>query len=205
MNWYPKSIRKEGKIIMENEHEIIAKSPSDPQYFVRHYNYHLPQIYSYVFYKVRNTHIAEDIVSDVFYKALKNISTYKNKGLFQAWLFTIARNTVISYYRKNSREILYSYDNDRDQLDPVTVEDIVTTKESRAELLNILASLPPNQQDALLLRYIRDLKIKEIAYILNKSEGAVKSLLHRGLRNLHSELSNSENSSAIPYCKIAQL
>ncbi len=188
---------------MENEHEIIEKSQSDPQYFVHHYNHYLPQIYNYVFYKVRKTHVAEDIVSDIFYKALKNISKYKNKGFFQAWLFTIARNTVISYYRKNSRETLYSYDNDTDHPDPVTVEDIVSAKESRAELLNIVASLPPNQQDALLLRYTEDLKIKEIAYILNKSEGAVRLLLHRGLRNLHSELSNSEKGSAVPYRKIA--
>ncbi len=189
---------------MENEHEIIAKPQSDPQYFVHHYNYYLPKIYNYVFYKVRNTHVAEDIVSDTFLKALKNISKYKN-GFFQAWLFTIARNTVISYYRKNSREILYNYDNDTERPDPETVEDIVTAKESRAELLNIVASLPQNQQDALLLRYTGDLKIKEIACILNKSEGAVKLLLHRGLRNLHSELSNSEKSSAIPYRKIAQV
>ena len=61
---------------MENEHEIIAKPQSDPQYFAHHYNYHLPQIYSYVFYKVRNTHVAEDIVSDIFYKALKKTALY---------------------------------------------------------------------------------------------------------------------------------
>jgi len=191
--------------IMENEHEIIEKSQSDPQHFVHHYNHYLPQIYNYVFYKVRDTHVAEDIVSDTFYKALKNISKYKNKGFFQAWLFTIARNTVISYYRKNSREILYSFDNDTDHPDPVTVEDVVSIKESRAELLNIVESLPPNQHDALLLRYTEDLKIKEIACILNKSEGAVKQLLHRGLRNLHSELSNSEKGSAVPYRKIASV
>jgi DNA-directed RNA polymerase specialized sigma24 family protein len=57
--------------------------------------------------------------------------------------------------------------------------------------------LPPNQQDALLLRYTSDLKIKEIACILKKSEGAVKSLLHRGLRNLHSKLSHGEKCSAV--------
>jgi len=188
---------------MENEHEIIAKSQSDPQYFVYHYKQYLPQIYNYVLYKVSNTHVAEDIVSDIFYKALKNISEYKNKGFFRAWLFTIARNTVISYHRKNNRETLYSYDNDTEHPDPVTVEDIVSAKESRAELLNIVASLPLNQQYALLLRYIEDLKIKEIAYILNKSEGAVKLLLHRGLRNLHSELSNSKKGSDVPYRKIA--
>ena len=190
--------------MMENEHEITEKSQSDPQHFVHHYNHYLPQIYNYVFYKVRDTHVAEDIVSDTFYKALKNISKYKNKGFFQAWLFAIARNTVISHYRKNSREILYSFDN-TDHPDPVTVEDIVSTKESRAELLNKVASLPPNQQDALLLRYTEDLKIKEIACILNKSEGAVKLLLHRGLRNLYSELSNSEKGSAVPYRKIASV
>ncbi len=182
---------------MEYEHELIAKSQLDPQYFVHHYNHYLPQIYRYVFYKVRNTNVAEDIVSDIFYKALKNIGKYKHKGFFQAWLFTIARNTVTSYYRKNSRETLYAYDNDTDQPDPVTVEGIVSAKESRAELLNIVASLPPNQQDAIRLRYTRDLKIKEIAHILNKSEGSVKQLLHRGLRNLHSELSNGEKCSAV--------
>ena len=182
---------------MENEHEIIAKSQSDPQYFVHHYNYYLPKIYNYVFYKVGNSNVAEDIVSDIFYQALKNISKYKDKGFFQAWLFTIARNTVISYYRKNNRETLYTYDNYTDQPDPVTVEGIVTAKESRAELLNIVASLPPNQQDALLLRYTEGLKLKEIACILNKSEGAVKQLLHRGLQNLHSELSNREKCSAV--------
>ena len=184
---------------MEHEHELIAKSQLDPQYFVHHYNHYLPEIYKYVFYKVRNTNVAEDIVSDIFYKALKNIGKYKHKGFFRAWLFTIARNTVTSYYRKNSRETLHAYDNDNDtdQPDPVTVEGIVSAKESRAELLNIVASLPPNQQDALLLRYTGDLKLKEIAYILKKSEGAVKQLLYRGLRNLHSKLSNKEKCSAV--------
>lgn len=173
-------------MLLENgkEREIVFKAQQNPEYFAPLYDYYLPKIYNYVYHRVHNTQLAEDLVSEIFYKALANINKFKwQRRSFACWLYTIARNQVIDHFRKKDTVLF-----DESKTDITDGEDNPEEKVMREctkeELLNAIKALSSEQQDALLLRFQEGLKIQEIAGVLGKNEGAVKALLFRGLKNL---------------------
>ncbi|MEW5921439.1 MAG: sigma-70 family RNA polymerase sigma factor [Bacillota bacterium] len=177
-------------MLKDKEQEIVVRAQRDPVLFAPLYDHYFTKIYSYVFHRVHNTQLAEDLVAETFYKALANIDKFKwQERSFACWLYTIARNQVVDYYRKQEPFLL----------DDVAVNELVApAKEdpeakvlqncTHEELLAAIHTLSSDQQDALLLRFREGLRLKEIAQILGKNEGAVKSLLFRGLKSLRRRL-----------------
>lgn len=140
-----------------------------------------PKIYRYVFYRVNSKEEAEDITGEVFLRMIKSL--HKQRGSFQAWLFRIASNLVIDYYRRRAR-----------QPELVTVEErhVSSARNSidsqdillQDRLKQSIPKLSPEQQQVITLKFIEGYNNSEIADILGKSVGAVKGLQFRALAAL---------------------
>jgi len=176
-------------ITEKKEQKIVLQAQQNPASFAPLYDQYFPKIYNYIYHRVNNTQLAEDLVGETFYKALANIDKFKwqNRSI-ASWLYTIARNQVIDYYRKQEPVLL---DDKKAELtvDPGgNPEEKVLQDDLKDELMKAIKTLSADQQDAMLLRYQEGLKLKEIALVLGKNEGAVKALLFRGLRSMRKKL-----------------
>ncbi len=183
--------------IEEREQEIVSRAQLNPVSFAPLYDHYFPKIYNYIYNKVNNSQLAEDLVSETFYKALANIKRFQwQDRSFASWLYTIARNQVIDQFRKRNPVLLDNNIEMTDQTEKGPEEKVIQDV-TREELLKAIRTLSPDQQDALLLRYQEDLTIKEIAVVLGKNEGAVKALLFRGLRSLRKKMEGGDFNAAI--------
>lgn len=178
---------------------MVKKAENDPIYFEKLYEYFFPKVYNFIYHRVNSEELAEDLVSDIFIKVLNNISKCKNKEQFQSWVFTIARNYLIDFYRRKGKNTVQNSKEDDfvGYIDKVAAtnnnpqnnpEEALITKFNKEEVGNVISTLSKHQQDVIILRFFEDLKIKEIAEVMNKNEGAVKGLLYRGIKALTSEL-----------------
>jgi RNA polymerase sigma-70 factor, ECF subfamily len=146
------------------------------------------QIYAYVFHRLGDRTLAEDIVAETFHRALENMQSFEWRGVaFSAWLYRIASNAIAARFRREpamaGEEELESV------LEPEPGPELALTRlELKADLLAAVRALPPDQQQVILLRFGQELRNKEIARIMERSEGAVKALLHRALTALHRRL-----------------
>jgi len=182
----------------EKEQEIISRAQNNPGSFAPLYDYYFPKIYSYIYHRVQNPQLAEDLVAETFYKALANIKKFKwQDRSFACWLYTIARNQVIDQFRRQEPLSLEERENDLTAPAANNPEEKILSEVTKEELLKAIKTLSSDQQDALLLRFQEDLKIKEIALVLNKNEGAIKALLFRGLKNLRKKLEGGDYNEAV--------
>ena len=160
-----------------DERPAIEAAQRDPRHFAELYEKNFERIYAYVARRVRDRTVAEDLTSDVFHEALRNLPRFEWRGVpFAAWLFKIASNAIIDHAQRAARSR-------RLELDPpkqASLEDA----ERRARLFRMVGKLPSDQQHVIVLRFAEQRSIREIAQQLRRSEGAVKQLQFRGLANL---------------------
>jgi RNA polymerase sigma-70 factor (ECF subfamily) len=149
------------------------------------YGHYQPQIYRFVFLKVGRREEAEDITHQVFLSAWTNVASYKDRGHpFSSWLYQIARNKVIDHYRTNKVDLpLEIFEEVLVSSDDSPLEDF-ETKSTTEEVQRAIARLKPEYQEVIILRFVEDLPLKEVAAITGKSEGAIKLLQHRAVKNL---------------------
>lgn len=148
-------------------------------------------IYRFIYLKVGLREEAEDLTHQVFLKSWQNISGYSFQGFpFSSWLYSIARNQVIDYYRlkKDTIEI--------ESIAEIKIGgDLKNSLDNKIGIENVkkaVLELNSEQQDVIILRFIEDLSIKETALTLDKSESAVKLLQHRAVKNLKKILGINE-------------
>jgi RNA polymerase sigma-70 factor, ECF subfamily len=144
---------------------------------------------------------AEDLTQEIFVKVWNSLGKFRGDSLFSTWLHRIAVNACLNHTRKNktmdtrleslsgTEGAFATYLMGED--DP---EDIIIKKENSQWLQNALDSLPENQQTAIVLSKYDDLPQREIAEIMNISEGAVEALLHRAKKNLREKLASAEKN-----------
>jgi RNA polymerase sigma-70 factor (ECF subfamily) len=149
------------------------------------YDHYQPMIYRFVAVKVGRREEAEDITHQVFLSAWQNIKTYEHRGHpFSSWLYQIARNQVIDHYRAKRN------DTPLDAVDPeafatmASAEFEMPTKLEMETVRRALATMKPDYQDVIIMRFIEDLPIRETAEALDKSEGAIKLMQHRAIKEL---------------------
>lgn len=175
---------------LTEENAITRASQGDSDAFSLLYELNVNRIYNYVFYRVGSEVDAEDITSRVFFRAFGHISNYVDKGVpFSAWLYRIAHNLIANWHRDNFRRHEVSLDEHIDL--PQRIEQPETTLEQTQEielLLKGIRNLPDDRQQLLVLKFTEHLSNAEIAVIMKKSEGAVKSLYHRSLASLKEEM-----------------
>ena len=149
-------------------------------------------IYRYIHLRTGHTETTEDLTQLVFLKFYKSITDYHEQGKpLLSYLFTIARNTVIDHYRKNSVTIeeLDEYTELPETLAHDGPEQDYRELEIGELLIMLLGKLPQEQQDAVTLKYIQGLEHKDIADILGKSEEATRQILSRAIRKLREQVS----------------
>lgn len=195
---------------MEEEKQLVARAQNDPAVFGCLFDENYSKILNYLIRRTGNVELAEDICSETFHKALAKLWQFSWRSIpFSAWLYRIAINELNGYYHKQAKYKAISFET----LSAETGFDIPGSsnilnelKEAEEELarhelfLSVrkeLVKLPLKYQEVLSLKYFENKKIAEIAVILGKKEGTIKSLISRGLAKLESKLQPSDKNSII--------
>lgn len=179
---------------IEEKFLLIKLKLKDDAAFAKVYDFYVEKIYRFIFFKVSSKQEAEDLTSEVFLKAWQYINDEKQINSINAFLYTIARNKVIDYYRKNSKlkavelddsKLLNQNKNNQHQ------EEEIDNKIAHDNINKFLNQLKTEYKEALLLRYVDDFSISQIAQILNKTKGNVRVLIHRALEALREIMNQS--------------
>ncbi|WP_028655589.1 sigma-70 family RNA polymerase sigma factor [Nocardioides sp. J54] len=158
----------------------------DAEAFGLLYDHYQPSVYRFLYYRTRSVVVAEDLCSETFFRALRNMPSFRWQGKdFGAWLMTIARNLATDHF-KAGRTRLELTTEDMGQHDDATEgpENAVLASLTNEILLDALTKLPNEQRDCLIMRFLQGLSIAETAAALGRSDGAIKQLQLRGVRNL---------------------
>ena len=157
--------------------------------FAHLYRANVQAIYRYIYHRVNDVHLAEDLTGDVFTRALKSMATYRDQGKpFVAWLYRIAHARVVDYYRMTNRRPIES----DVEAEPIPVsanmdEGIVRRQTAKA-LREAISTLTDDQQQVVILRFIEGESIETVADMMGKNANAIKALQHRALRTLATRL-----------------
>jgi RNA polymerase sigma-70 factor (ECF subfamily) len=162
----------------------------DNEAFSQLYQQYVSKIYNYIYYRTGNPADAEDLTAKVFHRALRHIQSYKDRGVpFSAWLYRIAHNLVANWHRDNSRrkEVpLEDHIHLHHQSDPP--ETALVNDQEKEILLKAISKLPGDRQQLIILKFVEHMSNAEIATIMGRSEGAIKSLYHRTLISLRGKI-----------------
>lgn len=161
-----------------DERRQVEAAQRDARRFGDLYESNFERVYAFIVRRVGDRHDAEDLTSEVFHLALKNIGRFEWRGVpFAAWLYKIAANEIADRSQKTARQ---------PRLDPTDDprEPCFEEIESRARLFRMVDQLPSDQRRVITLRFAEERSIREIAQQLKRTEGAVKQLQFRGLHNL---------------------
>lgn len=148
------------------------------------YEAHAPAVFRYIYFRVRDRQVAEDITGDVFVRMVEALPRFEFRGLpFAAWLFRVAHDRVVDHHRRAVPR--------RTEALPDTLLDGEANTEAaalqthaNAALMDLLSELTDEQQAVLQLRFIEGYSLEQTAEALDKTQGAVKALQHRALRQL---------------------
>lgn len=183
---------------MEDERKLILKAKEGKEEaFGQLYDKYMPAIYRFVFLKVGGQKAqAEDICHEVFLNAWQNIKNFRFQGYpFSSWLYRIAANAVIDYYR--TRKINLNIDTVPEE---AVVENASLSEnfDKQLDLQTVrlcLKKLEPSYQDVLIMKFVEELSNKEIAVALEKSEGAIRVIQHRAIKQLKKHIENERSNN----------
>ncbi|MBI2853111.1 MAG: sigma-70 family RNA polymerase sigma factor [Chloroflexi bacterium] len=162
---------------------------STAELFGRLYEQYLPGVFRYVSYRVGDRNTAEDLTSDIFNKALMNFTKYDSKkAAFSTWIFSIARNALIDYYRGRGRRQNLQKEADTDlRASSISPEEEASRLEEIRKLHDCLSLLKPSEQELVSLKFGSEMTNREIAQIMGLSESNVGTILCRVVRKLRDE------------------
>lgn len=159
------------------------------------YERYVKKVYSYIYYRTGNHHDAEDLAARVFHRALGHIDGYIERGVpFQAWLYRIAHNLVANWHRDRTRRKVVPLDDFTVGLRVEAPEKATELQDEKDRLVEAIARLPEERQQVLLLKFVEKLSNQEIGEMMDRSEGAIKSLYHRTLLALRDELTDLDST-----------
>jgi len=156
--------------------------------FAKIYDHNVEKIYRFIYLKIGSVETAEDLAAQVFAKSWKQFKSGKEIKNTSAYLFQVARAEIADYYRKGSRYKIISTQAVEVTDEAPTPEQEQKIKSDIEEMQDVLNELKEEHQDVLILRYIDDYSVEEIALMMNKSENAVRVMLHRALKELREKM-----------------
>jgi RNA polymerase sigma-70 factor (ECF subfamily) len=182
---------------LDADRTLVAAARSDPARFDALYRKYVAQVYSYAYHELRDHHEAEDVTERTFLQALVALPRFEERArpadgegasTFRVWLFRIARNVIANTRRTRRRRPETGLDDATVAADPVDVEGGVARRAEVAAAWAAIDRLPGDRRRALVLRFVEEMSTAEIAGVLDRSEGAVRVLIHRALRSVAREL-----------------
>jgi len=181
---------------VQDEQNLVNRAQhGDKEAFTELYEAYFDKLYRYVLVRIGNKAEAEDMTQQVFVKAYKSISSFRWKGVpFSAWLFRIAHNLVVDFYRKESKRPAVPLEESL----LVSDEDPRQVIEQRMDIERVMTAtrkLTAAQREVVSLRFAGGLAIAEVARTMGKSEGAVKALQHSAIAALRRILLTGENGA----------
>lgn len=168
-----------------------SKTASSEQ-FSEIFEQYFDKVYKFFYFRLRNEHDAEDLAAETFEKILKNLSAYEDRGYqIGAWIFTIARNVMNDFFRKNKMKV-DSIDEMLPSKEPAKEFDMmgVDRKMLKEQLWDVVKTLPPKQQTIWSLKLTEDLPHKNIAEVLGTTEANVNVMVHRSVKIIKQQLSH---------------
>ena len=178
----------------EHVRELVARGQEgDRDALEELYLIHFDRIYSYLHVSVGNRHDAEDLTTQTFLKMLEKIGSFKwQSAPFSAWLFRIAHNLAMDHFRARRRwqpeeEVPEPPGEEEPSAELAAMQTI-----GRESMLKLIERLSPEQQQVLTLKFVFNLPNAEVGAILDKTEGAIKSLQHRALVSLQKQIARQE-------------
>lgn len=175
---------------IKEEEQIIALAKKDPAQFRVLYEHYYKQIFLFIYRKLNDKECTADLCSQVFLKALTNIRQYTPQGLpFSAWLYRIASNEVMQYFRRHTkvRNVLV----DDDMVQRICEESVGPEEEELKQHMEaIITGLPIEELELIELRFYEGKSYKEIAYIKNITEGNAKTKMWRVVEKIRKHIKN---------------
>lgn len=173
---------------------LVEAQRGNDDAFARLWREYNPMLLRYL--NVRSGMEADDLTADAWHSAVRSLRNFEgDEPHFKAWLFTIARNRLTDWYRGSGGRTA--------TVDPVelaqkpnliSLEDEAEDNSATDRALMLIARLPPDQAEVVMLRYVNGLDIALIAHVMNRSPGAIRVLSHRGLKALHSMLASADST-----------
>jgi len=160
------------------------------------YRLHVDVIYRYIWTRVRDDSVAEDLTAQVFLKALEGLPTYQPTGKpFLAWLYRIAYARIVDHWRKQERRVEVPLDEALPTREP-RPEDLLEYEADWVTAIDLLAQLTDDQQDVVILRFIGEMSLADVAETLGKTVGATKAVQYRALATLARLLEERKGSAS---------
>jgi RNA polymerase sigma-70 factor (ECF subfamily) len=174
---------------LAEESELVKRAKKDEAAFTILYNHYFPKIYGYLFKRTGVKEITEDLVSETFLKIFTKLGEYEDRGFsFGAWVYRIATNKLVDYYRRTGRnkEMAVSAAENFENPDFSPLKEAERIQEKR-KINAVLKKLPPRYQEIINLKYFAELETVEIARALKISPGNAGVLIHRALKSFAKE------------------
>lgn len=176
---------------LNDERLLIEAAQSDPSRFAELYENNFHRVYAFVVRRVNDRDAAQDVTSEVFHQALKNLGRFQWRGVpFAAWLLRIAANTLADRWQQAARGVEVQADGiPEGRTEPLAAD---AGMERRTMLFELVERLSEDQRTVIHRRFVEQKSIREIAQELGRSEGAVKQLQFRALETLRGQVRKSQ-------------
>ncbi|MBN1915896.1 sigma-70 family RNA polymerase sigma factor [Candidatus Dojkabacteria bacterium] len=175
----------------------MAKAKKDIRSFDKLYEYYLPRIFAYCLNRLANRETAEDITSQVFVGAVEGIKRFdlKKRNKFGTWLYRVAHNKIVDYYRKKKPKFFGLFGNEvEEDSDP---DEKMDMSQRQKQIVIVLKKLKPRYQQIISLRFYSEMKNEEIAQTMRMKKSNVALVLHRALRAFRSQYTKMHPESEI--------
>ncbi len=163
---------------------FLKLKSGDSEAFGFFYDQYVGQIYRFIMMKVSDVQVAQDLTQDVFLKIWQHFVDQKQMLNFRAFIFRVARNTVIDYYRQNKQNNVSLEQAEETPDENVALEKQLSIQLETESLLKVLETLKPEYQEILTLRFVEEMSFDEMAEILQKDKNNIRVTLHRALSKL---------------------
>ncbi|CQR48399.1 ECF RNA polymerase sigma factor SigW [Paraliobacillus sp. PM-2] len=175
------------------------KTELSEQEFRLIYDLFYERVFRDAFFVIKDQHLAQDVVQDTFVKAFKYMDRLENREKMGAWLSTIATRTAIDLIRKQSswngvptEDFVLDHVKSKQEVS-ASLETTVENKLRQEAIIDKIAMLKPEYREVLVLKYIHELKDKEISAFTDLKEGTIKSRIHRAKKELRMQMEADES------------